>query len=246
MGKMKKIFSVILRILSILITVFAICMMIFTITAANVFGKTEKSLFGFKFFIVLSDSMKDEFQAGDVVISKVVDVNTIEPGDIITFRSVDPMSFGEVVTHKVREETVYEGAKAFVTYGTATGTPDSTPVPVEQVIGKYQTALPKLGFFLQFLKTTPGYITLILVPFLILIFWQGLRFFKTVQQYRKLQQAELEEQRAALEEERRQTQQMLRELEELRSQLKPGEDAMAAQDAPGASDAPAEESESSL
>ena len=41
------------------------------------------------------------------------------------------------------------------------------------VLDKYETNIPKVGRFFMFLKTTPGYIVCILIPFLLLILLQG-------------------------------------------------------------------------
>ncbi len=66
---------------------------------------TPQNVFGYYGFVVLSGSMADEFSPGDVIITKEVDPTTVQVGDIISFISVDPNSFGVVVTHKVRSIT---------------------------------------------------------------------------------------------------------------------------------------------
>ena len=66
------------------------------------------------------------------------------------------------------------GEKGFVTYGTTTDTDDAVVVTYPYILGKYVKAIPKVGTFFNFLKTTQGYITCILIPFLILIGWQAL------------------------------------------------------------------------
>jgi hypothetical protein len=61
------------------------------------------------------------------------------------------------------------GQPGFITYGTTTDTDDETIVTYPYVIGKYAKNIPNLGSFFQFLKSTTGYITCILVPFLLII-----------------------------------------------------------------------------
>lgn len=54
-----------------LIALIAILATLFTIVSVATFDKVEgKGLFGYKFSIVRSDSMKSEFAAGDVVVTK--------------------------------------------------------------------------------------------------------------------------------------------------------------------------------
>lgn len=218
---MKKALRIIGRVVTVLILLFAICVMVFTIISVNTVDR-DAGIFGYKPFIVLSDSMKDTFEVGDIAVSRSVDPETLQPGDIVSFRSIDPNNFGEVVTHKIREITTYEGAPAFVTYGTTTQVNDAYPVPFEQVIGQYVFRLPKMGYFFQFLKSPAGYVTLILIPFLLLIVIQAVRFIRLMRQYRSEQQAELEAQQAKLQEERLETQRMKEELERLKAELTAG------------------------
>ena len=206
------------RIITALILVFAVAIMLFTVISVNTVGKNA-SLFGYKPFIVESDSMKDTFAVGDLAVTKSVAAEELEVGDIVTFRSIDPANYGEIVTHKIREVTTYEGEPAFVTYGTTTGVDDAYPVPFDQVIGEYRFRLPKMGYFFQVLKTPAGYFPVILIPFLLLIGLQAVKFFRLVRQYKAEQQAELEAQRAEVEAQRLETQQMKEELERLRAQV---------------------------
>ena len=215
---MKKALSIAGKILTILIAVFSVGVMIFTIVSVNTIGK-DAALFGYKPYIVTSNSMQDTFQAGDLTVSKQVDPATLEPGDIVTFRSIDPVNYGQVVTHKIKSITTYEGEPAFVTYGTTTGVEDAYPVPFSQVLGQYQFRLPGMGNFFYFLKSTAGYVTVILLPFLLLIILQAVKFFKLVGQYKEEQRAELNTERAQLQAEREETQRMKQELVRLRAQL---------------------------
>ena len=53
-------------------------MTVFTIVSASTFDRSDRSLFGYKAFIVLSDSMaKTDFSAGDLVLVKEVDPDTL-------------------------------------------------------------------------------------------------------------------------------------------------------------------------
>lgn len=75
---MKKAFSIIKSIFVWLMVVLAVGMMIFTIVSVNSFDRTDRDIFGYKAFIVLSDSMsKTDFDAGDLVLTKEVDPATL-------------------------------------------------------------------------------------------------------------------------------------------------------------------------
>ncbi len=218
---MKKVLNIAGKIVTALVMLFTFSVMIFTVISVSTVGK-DADFFGYKPNIVLSDSMNDIFSVGDLEISKKVDPETLEVGDIITFKSIDPASYGSVVTHKIREIVTYEGEPAFTTYGTTTGVDDVYPVPFSNVIGKYQFRLPKMGYFFEFLRTPAGYFSIILIPFLFLIALQAVKFFRLARQYRAEQQAELAAQRAEAEARRWETQQMKEELNRLRSQMTGG------------------------
>ena len=141
-------------------------------------------------------------------------------GDIIAFTSTETESYGETVTHKIREITTDEnGNLGFVTYGTTTDTNDTNIVTSEYVIGKYETSIPKVGSFFMFLKTTPGYICCIFIPFMVLIGLQALNTVSLFRKYKKEQQEELQAEREEIAKERAESQKMMAELLKLREQL---------------------------
>lgn len=215
----KKIWEVTKTVLVWTIVAFSIFMMIFTIVSVNVFDQNERNIFGYKFFVVRSDSMAaTDFKAGDIIISKVVDTSTLKEGDIITFISENSDNYGETVTHKIRKVTTdSHGSIAFVTYGTTTNEDDDALATY--VLGKYVGKLPNLGTFFVFLKTTPGYIVCILIPFLILILSQGVNTIQLFRKYKKEQMDEMNAEKAKLEEERAESQRMMKELMELKAKL---------------------------
>ena len=218
---MKKVLNIIKNIFVWLMVALAVCMMIFTVVSVNTFDRSDRSLFGFKAFIVLSDSMsKTDFDAGDLVLVKEVDPSTLKEGDIIAYTSQNTSNYGETVTHKIRKLTTdANGEPGFITYGTTTDTDDETVVTYPYVLGKYKTNIPKVGRFFMFLKTTPGYIVCILIPFLLLILIQGLNCIKLFRRYKLEQMAEMKEERAKIEEERAESQKMMAELLALKAQL---------------------------
>ena len=231
---MKKVFNVIKTVFIWVVLVISVGMMIFTLISVNTFNKHDKNLFGYKFYVVQTDSMSaTHFDAGDVIISKAVELSSLKAGDVITFISQNPESMGETITHMIREVTRdAEGNIAFVTYGTTTDTNDEALATM--VIGKYQTKLPKVGKFFMFLKTTPGYIVCILVPFLLLTLSQGVNCIRLFKRYRAEQMESLQQERAQLENEREESRRMMEELMALKEQIakKEAENASAAEQKP--------------
>ena len=218
---MKKAWKVISTALVWLVVAVAVFMMIFTIVSVNTFNRNDRDLFGLRFYIVLSDSMSaTDFDAGDLVVVKEVDPSTLKEGDIIAYQSQSSENYGATVTHKIRTKTTdANGNPGFVTYGTTTGVDDETVVTYPFILGQYQFALPKVGTFFQFLKTPQGYIICILIPFLLLIIYQGLNCVKIFKMYKAEQMAELQAEKDALEAQRKQSEDMMAQLLAMQKQM---------------------------
>ncbi len=228
----RKVWEIVKTVFTCMVMAAAVAMMIFTIVSVTTFDRNDRDLFGYKAFIVRSDSMKaTDFDAGDLVLLKEVDPSTLQEGDIIAFRSMDPVSFGETFTHKIRALiTLEDGQPGFITYGTTNNVNDLYPVGYDQVQGKYQFSLHGVGSFFAFLKTVPGYICCILMPFLFLIIVQGMNSIQLFRQYKAEQMAEIEArrqkemdemaaEREKLAAEREASQKMLEELQRLQAQM---------------------------
>lgn len=203
------------------VVVLAVCMMVFTIFSVTTFNRNDRSLFGYKAYVVTSDSMsKTDFDAGDLILVKQVDPVILKEGDIITYMSQNPESFGETITHKIRSLTTdANGNPGFITYGTTTDTDDSTIVTYPYVLGRYEKAVPNIGTFFNFLKTTQGYFVCIFIPFMLLILYQGLNCIRLFRRYKKEQIQEMEEEKAKIEVERAENAKMMEELLALKEEL---------------------------
>ena len=218
---MKKAWDIISTVFVWIVVIVAVFMMVFTIVSVNTFNRNDRDLFGLRFYIVLSDSMAaTDFDAGDLVLVKEVDPSTLQVGDIIAYQSQNTDNYGATVTHKIRTKTTdNSGNPGFITYGTSTGVDDATIVTYPFILGKYQMALPKVGTFFQFLKTPRGYIVCILIPFLLLLIYQGLNCVKIFKMYKAEQMAELQAEKDALEEQKRQSEAMMAQLLAMQQQM---------------------------
>ena len=219
---MKKVGNIIKNIIVWAIALLAVCMMIFTVISVTTFNRNDRQLFGYRAYIVLSDSMsKTDFDAGDLVLVKEVkDYSTLKEGDIISYISQNTENYGEVVTHKIRRITTdVSGEPGFITYGTTTDTDDETVVTYPYILGKYTNHIPKVGMFFQFLKTPQGYFVCIFIPFMLLILYQGLNCIKLFRRYKKEQFEEMEAERTKIAAERAENQKLMEELKALKEQL---------------------------
>ena len=148
--------------------------------------------------IVLTDSMYPEIQSGDLIICRSVAAEEVKVGDVIAF--VDPEGNGvSLVTHRVIEiETGPEGERLLRTQGDANNIADPTPVPAENLLGRYVRRIPGLGNVVMFMQSTPGLIVCVVLPMALFVGYDVIRRRRYEKRHRD------------------DTQALLRELEELR------------------------------
>lgn len=168
-SKAKKALKITGNVLTVAVAILVVIMTVLTVFSMVFNRDGTASVFGVQAYVVQSDSMTPEFAAGDVIFSEEVNPEELVAGDIITFISRDSASYGQTITHCIRKVTTHNGELAFITYGIATGVDDGTPAAASDVLGRYTFRIAGLGSFFEFLKSVPGYIVCILLPFLVII-----------------------------------------------------------------------------
>ena len=131
-----KIFNIISKALLLVFVVFSIIILIRVV----VFKKLD--VFGYKFYIILSDSMSPVIKKDDIVVVK--QTTEIKKGDIIAFEAE-----GCVFVHRVKE---IEDENLYKTQGDANNVEDDELIKPEQIKGVAVRKLPKLGIGILFIK----------------------------------------------------------------------------------------------
>lgn len=124
------------------------------IGSALIFATSQnpgKSIFGYRFYNVLTNSMSPVMTSGDIVFVKQTDVNDLQINDIITYATSDGKTF---VTHRISAVYSYEEVKMFNTKGDANKSSDIVTVLPENVVGKVSFVLPTGKFLASFAQTT--------------------------------------------------------------------------------------------
>ena len=172
--------------LNVLLTVVMIlCVLICMIVCVQVISGREASLFGFRIYHILTGSMEPTIPTGSNVLVRTVDPDTLQEGDIITFISHDSAIYGSANTHRIiRVETDDAGARCFVTRGDANNMEDEIRVYPADVKGKVVFHLSaSANLFLGFLHTRLGFVLVIVLP-LMLVIWLFMKDFrKEVKQF---------------------------------------------------------------
>ena len=230
----KKGLSIAVRVLALIVVVFSVVMMVFTIFSVSTVNSDKgRTVFGYKFFIVLTGSMSPSdknahldvhFSEGDIIIVEDLDdkeKTQLEAGQVITFVSANEDTWGKTISHMIRSVIKDEDGKtiAYKTFGTNTDTDDEVAVECDEVLGVYSSKLPKLGNFFNFVKSTQGYILCIFVPFALLILYYGVNCIRLFKKYKREQNKVLEDEKAEIAAERQQNADMMKELLALKAEL---------------------------
>ena len=146
---------------SIVLVILAPILFFSSVILINSYTNPNKvpSFFGWKPFIVLSGSMETEIYSGDIAVVKEVNLKEINKNDIIAFKEDDI-----VITHRVVDIVNENGTIKYKTKGDNNNVEDNGYVLAEQVEGKYQFKVRRLGNFAMFAQTPIGMIVCLSIP----------------------------------------------------------------------------------
>lgn len=97
-------------------------------------------LFGYQMLTIDSGSMEPNFPVDSLIFVKTVDPSGLQAEDVITF-TVDEK--GTLVTHRI--VAVLKNERSFITKGDANNAIDPNTAPYDNVVGKAELCLPKVG-----------------------------------------------------------------------------------------------------
>ena len=176
---MKKVVGIVINVILWLFVVFAALttVVVFTGTSNNGVG----NLFGYMPFSIQTQSMVPTIKAGDVVIGKEVDFNTLKEGDIITYwTTVDEQKI--LNTHRITK--VISNGKgsvpSFKTKGDNNQIEDEYTVAAADIVAKYNSKISGLGKAVDFLETQKGFFICIVLPLILFFLYQLYHFIKVI------------------------------------------------------------------
>ena len=132
-----------------------LCVVAFLIAGSTVFAfsnNAEKSLFGYRFYNVLTPSMQPLFKPGDMIFVKLVDPSQVQVGDVVTF---NPSTKSDAfLTHRVvgllPPDEKYPAR--MVTKGDYNNAEDP-PVGLNAVIGTHMFTVPQFGRVVDMMRS---------------------------------------------------------------------------------------------
>ena len=156
---MNKFFSITKKIITVILLVIIIPVVLFNliiITKSVIFKDKSPSVFGYKYFTVLTGSMEPTINVGDLVIVKE---SSYAINDIISYKDGN-----SVVTHRIIDYSTQDNGEIFyTTKGDNNNAEDEFPVSKENVDGKVIKVIPKLGNIILFLRKNVFYLLILLV-----------------------------------------------------------------------------------
>jgi signal peptidase I len=136
--------------------------------------------------IVKSGSMEPNVMTGGIVFIREIPSYTI--GDIITFQTVGA---DIPTTHRIIGTELFNGKTHFVTKGDANEERDTDLVSPSMIHGKMLLTVPNIGFVFDFARQPMGFMFLIALPALLIVFDELEKIWKEYRRIRIKRRAEM-------------------------------------------------------
>ncbi|MBN2504701.1 MAG: signal peptidase I [Bacilli bacterium] len=147
--------------------------------------ENQTTFLGMTAYTVESDSMETEFYEGDLIFVRTeFNVDDLLPEDIVTFRDVEVTDEGSRMffnTHRIIR--ISDDRVLFYTQGD-NAPEDEQPITANDIVGVYTGVhLRWMGSFINFLKSSLGFLLFIVLPCLAFLVYEIVRFTKVYSQY---------------------------------------------------------------
>jgi len=154
--------NIVLQILKKLLYILLILLIYnaFLITKSALGTGGAKDVFGYKAYIITTESMKPTIKVGDVVIVEDCQGSDLKDGDIITVQTDEGINTHRIVDVTTNEDT---GETEYTTKGDNNNVADPEAVRYNQIEGKKILIIPFLGTLLLSLENKTYIIILVIL-----------------------------------------------------------------------------------
>nr|WP_294371534.1 signal peptidase I [uncultured Ruminococcus sp.] len=183
----KRIINIIIDIIVVLILAVSVLIVTLSLTSKS---SGVPNIFGIAPLSVLTGSMEDTINPGDLIFSEVTNDPSYEykKGDIVTFYK-DINGNSELNTHRIVEVVKDENITYYRTQGDNKKTnpePDEELQTSSSIVAKYTgTKIGGVGNFLSFIRTQLGFFLCVLLPMIIFFVYEAIRVILNVIAYNK-------------------------------------------------------------
>lgn len=171
----RKIIRNIINILSILIIAAALLVLMSVVMTKS--GDVP-NVMGYSLFRVMTGSMEPTIPVNALIVTKPVDPQDIQVGDVISYFSKDPTLNGSVNTHRVVEIREEGGTVFYQTRGDANNANDLYPPTAGEIIGVVVFSSYFLGTVVRLISNPLVFFPLVLLPLLILLVTNLVRTYR--------------------------------------------------------------------
>lgn len=124
----------------------------------------KRHIFGIYMFNIVSESMEPTFYKNDLAVVKSCEVEKLEKGDIITFQQED-----RIISHRIIGIIKENGEKKFITKGDNNEVEDVEPIEIQNIYGKVEFIIPKIGKIVNYIQNVKGFINVLIIIVIICI-----------------------------------------------------------------------------
>lgn len=172
----------VLRVVNVLAAVvIALALVVLLRTVFTPAGEVP-SLGNYSFMRTLTGSMEPAIPVHSFIVTEAVDPESLQVGDIITFRSTESKLEGALNTHRIT--SVYEegGQLMFHTKGDANAVEDSEPVSSINVVGKVVFISAALGTVVSLFSNPLVFFPFVVVPLVLLLGFELVKLMKSTKE----------------------------------------------------------------
>jgi signal peptidase len=142
---------------------------------ASLLTVAATNLLGYDSYVIYSGSMAPTVKVGSLLLTRPADVENLQVGDVITYRSPGNHT---TLTHRVVSVRQQDGEWVFQTKGDASLGPDPQEVILRAQVSKMAFDIPYLGYVVDFARSTQGIVLFLLLPAAGLVLMHGLKVWK--------------------------------------------------------------------
>lgn len=160
------IFSYVALVVLVLIASFLIFYIVSNLIAKLTHKKPVLTL-----YTIVSPSMEPYIMVYDVIVdTRVLSEDSLKVGDVITFYSSSIESGDFTVTHRINQIIEMDGERRYITKGDNNQNVDAGYITYKDIVGIQRFKIAGLGRIQVFIASKYGWLILILIPALIIIF----------------------------------------------------------------------------
>jgi len=179
--KIKNVLYIIVHIILVPILIYNTFLIIQSLVKPN----ETPSFLGIKTYVIISGSMEPEIQIGDIVITKEVDIEELNLGDIISYRKGE-----SVITHRITKIEKEDEKIVITTKGDSNNAEDTYEITEGNIEGRVIKVIPSIGNISLLLQNKIIIILILLIAFLIYSRNEKVQKRKNVRRLKRLEYEE--------------------------------------------------------